>query len=223
MSSSSFNTLTFSDSDYTYQYLGPSIQGVSVHQGNQPVQKCTFQCVCCARLSMGTVCSCNQPKSNASTQTNNFEFPQETLDADNMWKKGTFEHGVVQRLINATLERLLPTSGKYTTSFSSVLDEVKVIISQKFPNYTVDCQKLKRRIQKAMQWQRYYAKKREEAQKNHESAWKLMKRKRQHSNKENVLLLQDTEEIGVDNRGFEPDSDSDSDIPLAKLTKKKSL
>ncbi|XP_062589931.1 uncharacterized protein LOC134251538 [Saccostrea cucullata] len=194
MSSSSFNTLTFSDSDYTYQYLGPSIQGVSVHQGNQPVQKCTFQCVCCARLSMGTVCSCNQPKSNESTQTNNFEFPQETLDADNMWKKGTFEHGVVQ-----------------------------VIISQKFPNYTVDCQKLKKRIQKAMQWQKYYAKKREEAQKNHESAWKLMKRKRQHSNKENVLLLQDTEEIGVDNRGFEPDSDSDSDIPLAKLTKKKSL
>lgn len=95
-----FNNLSFStDSDYYYQYLGShnsNVQSVPIQQSSQPMQKCTFQCVCCARLSMGSVCSCNLPKSNASTQTNNFEFPQETLMANNMWIKGTFEHGIVQ-------------------------------------------------------------------------------------------------------------------------------
>lgn len=100
MSSCNFNNLSFTtDSDYNYQYLGPhnsNVQSVPIQQSSQPMQKCTFQCVCCARLSLGSVCSCNLPKSNASTQTNNFEFPQETLMANNMWIKGTFEHGIVQ-------------------------------------------------------------------------------------------------------------------------------
>lgn len=100
MSSCNFNNLSSStDSNYNYQYLGShssNVQSVPIQQSSQPMQKCTFQCVCCARLSMGSVCSCNLPKSNASTQTNNFEFPQETLMANNMWIKGTFEHGIVQ-------------------------------------------------------------------------------------------------------------------------------
>ncbi|XP_052693164.1 uncharacterized protein LOC128171407 isoform X2 [Crassostrea angulata] len=187
------------------------------------MQKCTFQCVCCARLSMGSVCSCNLPKSNASTQTNNFEFPQETLMANNMWIKGTFEHGIVQKLILTTTEKHMPSSGKYTSPFSEVFNEVKTVLELKFPNYPIDNKKLKKRIQKAAQWKKYYEKKREEAKKSKESAWKFLTRKRKplHSVKENQLLLEDTEEMGVHNRGFQPDTDSDSDVPLAELTKRK--
>lgn len=54
----------------------------------------------------------------------------------------------------------MPSSGKYTSPFSEVFNEVNTVLELKFPNYPTDNKELKKRIQKAAQWKKYYEKKR---------------------------------------------------------------
>ncbi|XP_062612110.1 uncharacterized protein LOC134273910 [Saccostrea cucullata] len=216
---SNFSALTFSDSDYSVSagnFVSPSLQR------SAPLSRtCTFNCFCCARINLGLFCACNSSKMTVSTQTYSFDFPKDhQQDPQNMWKRGTFEHGTVQKLINTTIEKYMPFTVKNTMTMDTAFEEIFIRLGVQFPNYAIDRKKLRSRMLKSMEWQRYYSKKREQAKKEDRSAHQILRKKRKHAdvNKENEPLLPtENADMGVDNPAFQSDDDSDSDVPLAML------
>ncbi|XP_062611416.1 uncharacterized protein LOC134273243 [Saccostrea cucullata] len=142
-----------------------------------------------------------------------------------------------QRMINSTIEKYQLVSAK-DRHLPAAVSEIRNYLSVNSTLETVEEKKISDRLKKSLEWRRYYAKKRSHATSNGLPVRHVIKKKKSGSDKENRQpsptdeepLLQgdlgsDLHDVGVDNRGFDPDTDSDSDVPLSTLAtrKKKSL
>lgn len=70
------------------------------------------------------------------------------------------EHFLFQKLISITLEKFGTVSAKDGLKMSASLEEIAFRIQTQFPSYKVDMKKLRQRVLKTLEWQRYYSKKR---------------------------------------------------------------
>ena len=89
-----YQNLTCNNEEYS-QHRSPAMQQNSTYHETQGVSKsCDYKCICCARLHVGNPCSCNVSTTTISTQTEQ-DVPR-GLNADWFWKRGTYEHSVLQ-------------------------------------------------------------------------------------------------------------------------------
>ncbi|XP_062595075.1 uncharacterized protein LOC134256447 [Saccostrea cucullata] len=194
-------------------------------------RQCDFNCMCCAKMQLGNYCPCNVPKQSCATQTVELDtFPQ-TMTVDNLWKRGTSEHTSLQSLITKSIDKYNLKSSKDTHLQTAVKEVVTIIRAGNHSLQTGDEEKkVKNRILRALEWRRYYSRKRTHASSLGVKVSKLLRKNhagtdQAEGDKEN-LLPQDLHEVGHDNRGFSAESQSsssDGDIPLAALAQRKEL
>ncbi|XP_078329896.1 uncharacterized protein LOC111117364 isoform X3 [Crassostrea virginica] len=167
-----YQNLACNNEEYSH-HCSPAMQQNSTYHETQGVSKsCDYKCICCARLHVGNPCSCNVSTTTISTQTEQ-DVPR-GLNADWFWKRGTYEHSVLQKRIREVVHKY-QVSGPRDLAWETATSEVMTFFSQSMPQTQEIRRKLQERMKKALDWIRYYGKKQAEAQNQQISVHSLMR------------------------------------------------
>nr|XP_022312403.1 uncharacterized protein LOC111117543 isoform X2 [Crassostrea virginica] len=167
-----YQYLACNNEEYSH-HCSPAMQQNSTYHETQGVSKsCDYKCICCARLHVGNPCSCNVSTTTISTQTEQ-DVPR-GLNADWFWKRGTYEHSVLQKRIREVFHKY-QVSGPRDLAWETATSEVMTFFSQSMPQTQEIRRKLQERMKKALDWIRYYGKKQVEAQNQQISVHSLMR------------------------------------------------
>ncbi|XP_061185168.1 uncharacterized protein LOC133193222 [Saccostrea echinata] len=226
----SYQHLSFNNVDYSYCPLAPLQQSASYVP--QSVSKsCDFNCVCCARLHVGNPCSCNTSKTSIGTQTE-LAVPQ-GLSSELFWKRGTYEHSIMQKSVHHVVEKY-KLDGKKDANWETATTEILTSFAPGLLQTQSNRHKIQHRMRRTIYWTRFYEKKKSPAENGgQKSVYKFLceSRRRKASTQETAALLTNEDDIGADNRGADhttpiittpsdDDSSDDSDVPLSTYVKK---
>ncbi|XP_078315227.1 uncharacterized protein LOC111114717 isoform X1 [Crassostrea virginica] len=151
----SYSNLTFNTMDYSYSNNG--IQGSTSYQIPSGASRCDFKCLCCVKLQMGQETSCNVSKTSIGTQTS-IEPPQ-GLDPEAFWTRGTYEHSLLQKTINTTIEKF-SLKGKKDVNWEAATSDIMTTFAQDMAQTPANRKRVHQRLKKATYWGKILCQKR---------------------------------------------------------------